>query len=151
MISLGRHVRHRWAAPAAAIAGAWLLMGLSAPEARAVGVADPRVDTIDGTQAQGKRIVIKLRAGAAEVVSVAAGGHVRQGAKNLPLRRATATAAAGSRALLELRPRRSWQERRIKRALARGRTLKATVRVRFRDILGNVARRTRTVKLVGRA
>ena len=103
--------------------------------------------TSGGTQPQGKRIVVKLRAGAAEIVSIAAAGNIRQGGRAFRLHRATATVAPGRQATLELRPRKAWQERKIKRALRAGKTLTATVRIRFTDILGNVAHRTRTITL----
>ncbi len=121
---------------------------LAAPgPAAAAGIDGVLVDTIGGTQPQGKNIVVEIRAGAAEIVSIVARGNIRQGGRAFRLRRATATVAPGRQATLELRPRKARQERRIKRALRAGKTLEATIRIRFQDILGNVGRRTRTITL----
>lgn len=120
---------------------------LSAESAGAAGIDAPSVDTLGSTQAQGKNVLIRLRVGADEIVSVGAGGFVRQGGKRLPLRRSAATVAPGGRATVELQPKRRWQEQRILRALSRGRTLRARVTVRFKDLAGNVAKRTRRVLL----
>jgi hypothetical protein len=122
----------------------WLL---ATAQAQAAGIDDPIADTVDPVQEQGRRVVIEVRAGAAEIVKVGVGGVVRQGGDGLPLRRATATVAPGSKAKLELRPRYRRHERRILRALRKGKTLVAPITFRFEDILGNVGKRTKTIKL----
>jgi hypothetical protein len=124
-----------------------VVMFAAAGPAGAGGIDDVLVDTPGSVQPQGKNIVVKLEAGADEVVSIAASGHVNQGGHRFGLRRATATVAPGRRATLELRPRKAWQERKIRQALNKGRTLEARVRIRFRDVVGNVAHRARTITL----
>jgi len=120
--------------------------GLGPAPAGATGIDDLFVDAAE-TQAQGKNVVVKLTAGAAEVVGVSAHGSVRQGGRGFALRPAKATVAAARRATLELRPRKGWQERKILQALRKGKTLTATIHVRTKDFIGNTATRTLTILL----
>jgi hypothetical protein len=115
--------------------------------AKAGGIDDPVTDTDDGVQDVGRNVAIKVRAGAAEIVSVGVGGVIHQGGDALPLRRATATVAPGSKAELTLRLKYERHERRVRRALGAGKTLNSVVTFRFEDILGNVGKRTKTIKL----
>ena len=120
--------------------------GLGPAPAAATGIDDLVVDAAE-TQAQGRNVVVRLTAGAAEVVGVSAHGSVRQGGRGFALRPAKATVAATRRATLELRPRKGWQERKILQALRKGKTLTATVHVRTKDFIGNTANRTLTIAL----
>lgn len=98
-------------------------------------------------QEQGKRIKVKVVVGAAELISVAARGYVRQGGERLKLRRAIGSVAGGHRAKLELRTRRRWQERRIKRALGKGRDLPAQITVTLTGLAGDKITRKLSVTL----
>jgi len=120
--------------------------GTGPPPAAATGIDNLLVDAAE-TQSQGRNIVVKLTAGAAEVVGVTARGSVRQGGRGFALRPAKATVAAARKATLELRPRKGWQERKILQALRKGKTLTATIHVRSKDFVGNTATRTLTVLL----
>jgi len=120
--------------------------GAGPAPAVATGIDDLVVNAA-GTQPQGRNIVVRLTAGAAEVVGVSAHGSVRQGGRGFSLRPAKATVAATRRATLELRPRKGWQERKILQALRKGKTLTATIHVRTKDFIGNTANRTLTVLL----
>jgi hypothetical protein len=122
-----------------------LALAASNPAA-ATGISDMLVNAT-GTQPQAGRVVVRLTAGAAEVVTVSARGGIRKGGHVFGLRPAKATVAATRRAALELRPRKGWQERKILHALRSGKSLVATVRVRAVDFVGNTARRTITVRL----
>ena len=124
------------------VAGLWI----GTARADATGIAGLGVD-IPGVQPQGRNVVLTVHAGAGEIVTIGVSGHVRQGGRNLPLERGTATAGPGSRATIALRPRKDWQERKIKQALAKGRTLTATITVRVKDVFGNIATRSRSITL----
>jgi hypothetical protein len=127
----------------AAIAG----LAMGAAPAAAGGIADPVASPLGGVQDQGRNVVIEVRAGASEIVQVGVGGVIRQGGDNLPLRRTSATVAPGNAAALELRLKRDRHERRVLAALRKGKTLTATVTFRFEDLLGNVGKRTKTIRL----
>jgi hypothetical protein len=127
----------------ASIAG----LTLGASPAAAGGRADPVADPLGGVQEQGRNVVVQVRAGASEIVQVGVGGVIRQGGENLPFRRTSATVAPGNKAALELRLKRDLHERRVVAALREGKTLTATVTFRFEDLLGNVGKRTKTIKL----
>ena len=120
--------------------------GLLPSSAGATGISNLLVDAA-GTQPQAGRVVVRLTAGAAEVVTAGARGSIRKGGHAFRLRPAKATVAATRRATLELRPRKGWQERKILSALQNGKTLVATIRVRLKDFFGNTATRTLTIRL----
>ncbi len=123
-----------------------LLAARPTGSAQAVGI-DSLVATAPSVQPQGRHVTVTVRVGAAEVVSARARGTIHQGGHDFPLRAAKASVAGGRTARLELRPRKRWQERRIHRALARGKRLRATVRIRFHDLLGSTATRTISITL----
>jgi hypothetical protein len=129
------------------MAACLLGLAITVTPAAAGGIEDPLADTTDPVQEMGRNVVIEVRAGAGEIVNVGVGGFVRQGGDELPLRRATATVAPGSKAELELRPKRDAHERRILSALRDGKTLDAVVTFRFEDVIGNVGKRTKIIKL----
>jgi hypothetical protein len=98
-------------------------------------------------QKQGKRIKVKVVVGAGALVSVSARGWIRQGGEKLKLRRAIGSVAGGNKAKLELRTRRRWQERRIKRALGKGRELPAQITVTLSAMAGSEITRRLSVRL----
>lgn len=98
-------------------------------------------------QQQGKRIAVKLAAGAGETVGVTANGRIKRPGRDFKLRRAVATVVGGAKTQMTLRTRKNWQERKLQKALRNGRTLTAVVNVKLADLLGNGIKRTLTIKL----
>ncbi len=120
-----------------------LFVALTVP--RAAGANDRQIlgpsVSAPSVQTQGKRVRIKVVAGAAEPIAVKARGRIKQGGRSLPLRRSAASVAGGRSASIRLRPRRRLHQRRILHALRKGRTLKATVTVTLGDLAGNAVKR----------
>ncbi len=102
-----------------------------------------------GTQAQGdERIRLKVRVGAAERALATAGGKINLGRRaDYRFRRVTRTLEPSDISVLRLKPARKRDERRILRALERGKSARATISVRISDAVGNFAVERRFVKL----
>jgi hypothetical protein len=98
--------------------------------------------------AASKRIVVRLQAGDAERLDVAARAKVtiagRSAGRFGPVRN---TAAAGELAGFALRPFRASQQGRIVRALRKGRRVRALARVGLTDPVGNSRSLTRRISM----
>ncbi len=108
-------------------------------------VARPIVTAPRIQKQSGRRVVVRVRAGAGEPVELRGRGAIRRGRRSFGLRAARRSAPAGRRKVLRLTPSHRFDSRRIERLLARGHTLRARVVVVLTDRLGNTSRRTRVI------
>jgi 6-phosphogluconolactonase (cycloisomerase 2 family) len=99
------------------------------------------------TQKQGKKIVVKFNAGAAEAVTLAAKGKIKAGRKSYALKRLTKPATAGKTVAFKLKLKSSKSSPPVSRAL--GGKVKASVTVTFTDETGNSATKKASVALKG--
>ncbi len=124
-------------------------------------VAGPSL-TAPGTQNQhGKRVKIKLTAGAAEAVKLIARGRVvgvggnKRGraqaagkkSRSFPLKRVSKRAKAGKSKTLRLTPKRKRDSKRIIKQLRRGKKLTARTSVKLTDSAGNKTVESTSVRL----
>jgi hypothetical protein len=98
-------------------------------------VIDPFLE-MKNPQLQGKKIKLKVRAGAGEDVTAKASGRIRLGHGNA-VRLETERVAAGEQVTLVLKPENKAAKRRIKKALEEGRKAKAEIDGRLIDDAGN--------------
>lgn len=96
----------------------------------------------------GKKISVGGEAEAAEDVQVVFSGSVKSGSgKRIPLRQATAAAAADDAVALSLVPKKKRAGRRVAKRVQKGKRAKAFITVLFTDSAGNTATRQARVKL----
>jgi hypothetical protein len=115
-------------------------------------VAPPGVDgakvSAKKTQKQkGKKVVIKVKAGAAEAVTVTAKGSIKLGKKKIALKKVTKDAAAGKQVTLKLKPKGKSGSKQVLNALAAGKKAKAAPKVDLTDGDGNKATESLNIKL----
>lgn len=111
-------------------------------------VLDPVATAQQVQKQKGKRIKVKLAAGADEPVEIDASGKVKLGKKKLALGPSATSSGAGQQAQLVLKPTKKGAKK-ISKALKKGSKLRASLVVRFEDAALNSATRNLTVKLVG--
>ncbi len=110
-------------------------------------VKDPFLKMKDPQLQSGKKIKIRVKAGAGEDVTAIASGKVQLNHGNA-VKLESAQVAAGERVTLVLRPQPgSGGNHRIKKALRNGRTPKAKIRGRLKDDAGNKFAELLTAKL----
>lgn len=115
-----------------------------------VGTADTQVDgaTLKAKKTQrqkGKGIVVTVKAGAAEAVTVAAKGKIKAGRKSYALKPLKKAVAADKRIALKLKLKSAKDAPVVARAL--GGKVKASVTVTFTDATGNSATKKASVAL----
>ncbi len=93
-----------------------------------------------------RHLAVKLKAGAAEAVTLKARGKVISGKAHTRLRKVGAEAAAGGLVRLKLKAGKRGSHKLLKR-LAHGHKAKAKIRVRFEDAYGNKLGQRVKVKL----
>lgn len=96
---------------------------------------------------EGKKVVILVKAGAAEEVTIEAEGSVKYGKKKTALKKLTKQAAAGKRITLKLKPKKKSASKKILGALANGEKAKASISVTLTDAEGADATKKVSVKL----
>jgi DNA-binding beta-propeller fold protein YncE len=96
---------------------------------------------------KGRKVVVKLEAGAGEDVSVRAKGNVKAGKKSYSLRPVTKSVAGDASATFKLEPKKSKSRKAIAKALERGEKAKSSLTATFTDGAGNTETRKLSVKL----
>lgn len=96
---------------------------------------------------QGKEIEVKVKAGADEDVRAAATGVITIEKGNAVARTTFDTVMTGKRATLTVEPKTGPANRRIRRALSKGRIVTAEIRGKLRDSSGNTYKRVLKAKL----
>ena len=96
---------------------------------------------------KGKKIVIKLQAGAAEDVVVVAKGKLKSGKKGFPLKSVTTSSPPGGLAKITLKPKKKSASKKIFRALDAGKKVKGNLSVKLSDASGNAITQGAKVKL----
>jgi hypothetical protein len=111
-------------------------------------------ESLDGTataketqQQKGDEIVVAAKVKADEDLSVEATGRIELRGKAYELKPGEGSVAAGGKATFELKPRRAKHEKKIVKALKRGRKAEARVKVKLSDGAGNTATERLSVAL----
>ncbi len=112
-------------------------------------------ESVDGAELRGRhrqkqdppRVKVKLKAWAAEPVTIAGRGTIKVRKRRYPLRKVTRSVGAGTRVNLVLKPRKKQDRPKIVRALKRGKRVVANLSAKFTDGAGNSARLKRGVRL----
>lgn len=99
---------------------------------------------------RGKKVVVAVKAGAAEGVSISATGTVKLGKKKLPLTKPSDEVSANQTTTLKLKPAGKKAAKKIAKALARGKKAKVSVSVEFTDAAGNSDEESARVTLTGK-
>lgn len=125
---------------------------IGATELALVSPPDTKVDgakvSAKKTQKQkGKKVVIAVKAEAAEAVTIDAKGSIKLGKKKIALKKLSKKAAAGKRLTLKLKPKQKSASAKVLDALANGGKAKAAVTVKFTDDAGNTDSKKANVKL----
>jgi hypothetical protein len=123
-----------------------------------IGAAELGDVSIDGASLKGKKkqkvkghkVVIKIKAGAAEDVHVIATGSVKLGKRRVSLKKAQADIGAGATKTLKVKPASKKGAKTILKALASGKKAKASLTGEFTDAAGNEQAVPTKVKLSGK-
>jgi hypothetical protein len=86
---------------------------------------------------KGRKVVVKVSAGAAEDVTVTATGSAKAGKAKVPLRSDATEVAAGTTEVLSVKPASKGKARKLARYLGSGRKAKVSLQVTFTDGAGN--------------
>jgi hypothetical protein len=116
-------------------------------------VADTKVDgsvSAKATQEQnGRKIVVKATVNGAEALTALATGKIRAGKDSYALKPLTKSVAAGTPAILKLKPAKAKDGGEIAAALDDGKKAKAKLTVELTDAAGNLTSEALSVKLKG--
>ncbi len=110
-------------------------------------VAGPSVRARKRQEQRGRRVIVRIRAGADERVEISGRGTIRSGTRVFALRATRRSSPAGERRVLRLTPSSRADDRSIRRLLNRGEHLRAKTAATLADPLGNETRRLRAVRL----
>lgn len=108
-----------------------------------------KLEVVKKQKQKGKKVVVKVTAGATEAVSLDATGKVKAGKKNYGLKPTKTNAGAGKKVTLKLKPSGKKGTKAIAKFLAAGKKAKANVKVAFTDAAGNKASESAKVTLTG--
>lgn len=95
---------------------------------------------------RGRKIVVRVKAGAGEDVTADASGAIRLGRKRVALATPSVAIASGESAALQLKPSKRGK-RKVSRALGKGKKPKASVAVELSDSSGNTAEGDLSIRL----
>jgi predicted outer membrane repeat protein len=122
--------------------GAVELAAVAAP-----GLKGAKVSVKKTQKQKGKKVVIKVKAGAAEAVTVEAKGSIKVGKAKVALKKLTKKAQADQQLTLKLKPKGKSGSRKVLDALANGKKAKASISVKFTDGDGDTETKAVKVKL----
>ncbi len=100
-------------------------------------VAGAKVKAKKKQKQKGEKVLIVVKAGAAEDVKIKAGGAVKLGKKKIALKTLSVRAPADEQLKLKLNPKGKSGSKKILKALARGEKAKASLSVTLTDAAGN--------------
>jgi hypothetical protein len=122
-----------------------------------IGAVEIQDTSLDGAKLEApkkqkvkKKVVVKVKASAAEPVDVLASGKVKAGKKSYGLKKASAALESGTPKKLKLKPKSKKATKKIVKFLQGGKKAKASISVSFTDASGNSVTENAKVKLIAK-